>query len=105
MEKSKVVNYHGWKLYQDYAKGYGPYFLNTIMQRLNKKKAVNIVVTGEAGEGKSYMACDICRVVMGRGKFGLDQVVFGYKAFMDLIVDLPAKWPIVFDEPKASVLN
>ena len=51
---SKIVNYHGWKIYQDYARGYGPYFLNTLMQRIHKKKATNVVVTGEAvGYNKS----------------------------------------------------
>lgn len=103
MEKSKLVNYHGWKVYQDYANGYGPYFLNTIMERIHQKKAVNTVVTGEAGEGKSYMACDICRVVMGYGKFSLEQVVFTYNSFMDLIVKLPAGYPIVFDEPSYAI--
>lgn len=54
MEKLNIVNYHGWKLYQDYAKGYAPYFLNTLMERINKKKACNIVITGEPGVGKVF---------------------------------------------------
>lgn len=103
MEANKVINYHGWKVYQDYDSGYAPYFLNTIMQRIHKKKACNVVVTGEAGEGKSYMACDICRVVMGKDRFSLDQVVFSYKQFMDLVLRLPANYPIVFDEPSYSM--
>jgi len=110
MDKSKIVNYHGWRIYQDYGKGYGPFFLNMLMQRIHEKRATNIVVTGEAGEGKSYMACDIVRTLMGFKKngeerFSLDQVVFTYKDFMAQVLKLPMGYPIVFDEPKASLFD
>ena len=108
MDTSKIVNYHGWKIYQDYGRGYGPYFLNTLMTRIHAKKATNIVVTGEAGEGKSYMACDIARTLMGFKKngeerFSLDQVIFLYKDFMELTLKLPMGYPIVFDEPSYAM--
>lgn len=100
------INYHGWKVYQDGSKGYAPYFLNEIMKRIHKKLATNIVVVGEAGIGKSYLAMDICRMIMGLDKkgedrFKLNQVVFRHKQYMDLILNLPMGYPIVFDEPKA----
>lgn len=108
MDTKKIANYHGWKIYQDYGRGYGPFFLNTIMQRIHKKQATNVVVTGEAGEGKSYLAFDLCRVLMGFNKkgeerFKLDQVVFTYKDFLDLVIKLPMGYPIVFDEPSYAM--
>jgi len=65
-------------------------------------------VTGEAGEGKSYMACDIVRTLMGFKKngeerFSLDQVVFTYQDFMKLVLSLPMGAPIVFDEPSYAM--
>lgn len=78
------------------------------LSSMGYEKATNIVVTGEAGEGKSYLAMDICRVISGFNKrgeerFSLDQVVFGYKGFMKLILDLPMGAPIMYDEPSYSL--
>jgi len=108
MSKVEIVNYHGWQVYQDYAKGYAPFFLNTLMERIHQKKACNIVITGEPGVGKSYLAMDICRVLMGftrnhKPRFKLSQVVFKYSDFMNLILHLKPGNPIVFDEPSYSM--
>ena len=70
--------------------------------------ATNVVVVGEAGIGKSYMATDLCRVVEGRkaigkDRFKLDQVVFTYKEFMELVLKLKAGKTIVFDEPSFAM--
>jgi len=102
------IKYHGYVVYEDGSKGYAPYFLNEIMKRINKKLATNIVVVGEAGIGKSYLAMDICRMIMGLDKkgedrFKLNQVVFRHKQYMDLILNLPMGYPIVFDEPSYSL--
>lgn len=102
------INYHGYVVYQDGSKGFAPYLLNEIMKRIGKKLATNIVVVGEAGIGKSYLAMDLCRMIMGLDKkgedrFKLDQVVFRHKTYMDLILNLPMGYPIVFDEPSYSL--
>jgi len=76
--------------------------------RINKKQATNIVVTGEPGEGKSYQAIDICRVIQGltksgKDRFKLHQVVFTYRQYMRLILTLKMGLPIVFDEPSYAM--
>jgi len=108
LDKTKIVKYHGWQIYQDYDKGYGPFFLNTVKQRINSKKATNVVVTGEIGDGKSYFCMDICRVLMGFDKkgedrFKLSQIVFGYKGFMEQLLTLPMGHPLCYDEPSYSL--
>jgi len=75
------------------------------MERIHQKMSCNIVVTGEAGVWKSYCAIHIARIIEGKkpngeDRFGLDQVVFTYKDFMELVLKLPPDKPIVFDEPK-----
>ena len=66
------------------------------------------MVTGEPGEGKSYQAIDLCRVLQGKTKSGKDrfkinQVVFTYKQYMKLIIRLRMGLPIVFDEPSYAM--
>lgn len=106
--KLKSINFRGFKAHVNKDVGYAPYFTNMILYRINKKKATNIVVTGEAGVGKSYMALDLCRVMegitkTGRDRFSIDQVVFTYKDFMDLVLKLKPGKPIVFDEPSYAM--
>jgi len=103
-----ITNYHGWQLFQDFSVGYGPYFLNTLVHRINSKMATNVVVTGEAGVGKSYLAIDICRILEGVNKTGherfkLSQVVFTYKQFLDAVLKLRRGKVIVFDEPSYAM--
>ncbi len=107
-QNSEVINYHGFRVFQNQAKGYAPYFQNMLSYRLHKKMATNIIVTGEAGLGKSYLATDICRVMEGldkhgKDRFSLDQVIFTYSDFMELVLRLPQGKPIVFDEPSYSM--
>jgi len=108
MAKAKIMNYRGFQHVFCKATGHAPYFTNMILYRINKKMATNVVVTGEAGVGKSYMATDICRVVAGKTKtgkdrFSIDQVVFTYKQFMDLVLKLKSGKAIVFDEPSYAM--
>lgn len=88
---------------------------------MKKKLATNIVITGEAGIGKSYLCTDIVRVYEGVGRtfididlwnvrhhapidnFSIDQVVYTFPEYMDLIVKLPMGKPIVFDEPSYAM--
>lgn len=86
----------------------GPYFQNILQHRKNKKLATNVVITGEAGIGKSYLATDLCRYYEGRktrgeDRFTIDQVVFHYSGFMELVLSLKAGKAIVFDEPSYAM--
>jgi len=88
--------------------GVAPYFQNILQHRVNKKLATNIVVVGEAGIGKSYLAIDIARILEGRtagrkDRFTVDQVVFDYAGFMELVLTLPVGKVVVFDEPSYAL--
>lgn len=100
--------YRGFMVSIDWGKAWGPYFSNLLQYRINKKKAVNVVIVGEAGSGKSYMAIDLCRVIAGKTKEGKDrlkisQVVFTYKQFMEQVQKLRPGQPIIFDEPSYAM--
>lgn len=99
----QIQNYKGWELYLDAINGFAPYFQNMLSHRVKKKLATNIVVTGEAGIGKSYFAINICRLL--DPKFSLRQIVFTYTNFLELIADKKFRMgrPIVFDEPSYSM--
>lgn len=101
-------NFRGWETLANKDAGYGPYFSARLRQRINDKKATNIVVTGEPGTGKSYLGIDICRVIAGLMKSGddrfkLDQVVFTYRDYMKLVINLKLGKPILFDEPSYAM--
>ena len=86
----------------------GPYFHNALSRRIHKKLATNVVLTGQAGIGKTYMAIDICRVLegktdSGKDRFSVDQIVFTYNEFMDLVLKLKAGKCIIFDEPSYAM--
>jgi len=88
--------------------GYTPLFQRIIQTRVNRKLATNVVFCGEAGIGKSYLAIDCARVLEGikpngEERFSIDQVVFDYKSFMELILKLEPGKVIVFDEPSYSM--
>ena len=107
-QKTKHMNYRGFSCVVNKAIGYAPYFTNMLLYRIHKKLATNVVIVGEAGIGKSYMANDIARVVEGKTKqgkdrFSLDQVVFTYKDFMNAVLKLKTGKIIIFDEPSYSM--
>jgi len=72
-------------------------------------------VCGEAGEGKSYVGIEIGRSIdQTFGKltskyakidplFGLPQVVFSYKGYLEVLLKLGRGHPIVFDEPSYAM--
>lgn len=106
--KKQIVNFHGWATLVSHDAGWGPYFSMHLARRVRQKKATNVVVTGEPGQGKSYMASDIARVLEGvtagrKERFGLNQVVFRYKSFMGLTMKLHMGKSIVFDEPSYAM--
>ena len=70
--------------------------------------ATNVVFTGEPGIGKSYMATSVARVQegltrKGKDRFTVDQVVFTYTDFMELVLRLESGKIIVFDEPSYAI--
>jgi len=62
---------------------------------------VNVAVTGEAGEGKSYLAWILC-LLLDR-KFTVDQIVYTYADYMKLLRGLPMGRCIMFDEPSYAM--
>jgi len=81
--------------------GYFPYFQLILRSRIKKKKAVNVVVTGEAGEGKSYEAWTLCLLL--DPKFTVNEIVYTYAEYMKLLRGLPMGRPIMFDEPSYAM--
>lgn len=101
-------NFRGWETLVNKDVGYAPYFSSLLRQRVHKKQATNIVVTGEAGEGKSYLAMDICRILEGLTKSGkdrmkLNQIVYTYKQFLECATKLRMGKIIMFDEPSYAM--
>lgn len=112
MPNLKVYNYHGWQTLMSSDLNVEPVFQRNIRWRTNQKLATNVVITGEPGIGKSYLAMDICRVFEGRYKtssgkwkerFSVDQIVFTHSAYMELILKLKLGRPLIFDEPSYSM--
>ena len=81
--------------------GYFPYFQFILRTRLNKRKAVNVVVTGEAGEGKSYVAWTLCLLL--DPKFSVKDIVYTYSDYMKLLRKPRMGRPIMFDEPSYAM--
>jgi len=98
---SKLMPVGKWTFEVDTQMGIYPIFSVMIRNRVKHKKAVNIAVVGEAGEGKSYQGIDIARVL--DKNFSLSQVVFTFKEFLGLIIHLEHGRPIVFDEPSYAM--
>lgn len=104
----RKINHHGYEFLQSALLSVGPYFQNMLSSRVHHKLATNVVITGEAGIGKSYMAMDICRILEGltadgKDRFTIDQVVFTYKEFMELVIKLKPGKAIIFDEPSYAM--
>lgn len=99
----KTMPVSGWEFLVNTDVGVYPVFSTTVKRRIKRKKAVNACITGEAGDGKSYQGTSLCRVWDGR--FTIDQVVFTFKQFMELVSprprgrDLAMGRAICFDEP------
>jgi len=94
-------NYNGWLMPVSAEYGVSPFFITQLEIELNKKMPANIVVTGRQGIGKSYQATDIARIL--DPKFTVDQVVFTFQEYFELIKTLPMKRVIVFDEPSYAM--
>jgi len=102
------MKYRGFGTLVNREVGYAPYFISTIRYRIRKQLANNIVVTGEAGIGKSYLAMDICRVIegltpSGKDRFSVDQIIYTYSQLLKLIKKLKMGKVIMFDEPSYAM--
>lgn len=104
----QVAKFHGWETLINRPARVFPYWSCALRHRINQKRATNVVVTGEPGSGKSYMATDIARVsegltAGGKDRFKLDQVVFRYADFMNATINLDMGKIVVFDEPSYAM--
>jgi len=99
------------KFWQNKSQDIEPVFTKMLRRRIRKKKSVIITVVGAAGEGKSYLAMQICRAIdrhFGSLKsrynkydpiYKLPQIVFTYKKYMEILLAIAPGRAILFDEP------
>jgi len=97
----KTIKVGKYAYLKDMDRGVYPVFSREIRRRVRNKKAVNIAVVGEAGEGKSYIGIQIARMI--HPNFKVKQVIFGLKEYLLLTLRLGMGKPIVFDEPSYAM--
>lgn len=108
-------NISGMKFVHHKDLGIFPRFTLECRKLIRQKKACNIVVVGQAGNGKSYSGLQICKHLdrsFGRltsawnrldPDFLLPQVVFSYKAYLEVLIKLGMGHTIMFDEPSYAM--
>ncbi len=109
----QVVKYHGFRMLHSKQSNVMPYFSNMVTRAINEMRACNVVFTGSAGCGKSYLAMNLARTIEGRYKhkktgewvdrFDISQIVFTFSDFMSLVTRLKMGKLIIFDEPSYSL--
>ena len=129
----KIMDYNGWEMLVSKKACIAPHFQNAIRNRVNRKQATNITVTGEAGIGKSYTAIGIARIfegfktnsnlgstrkqrvvlkkinvgskkmVLPVDKLGVDQIVFTHSEYMKELQRKRMGRMIIFDEPSYAL--
>lgn len=111
----KSINVGGKEFLLNKDLGIAPYFTFLIRKRIRQKKTCNIAVTGEAGDGKSYTGNQVAtHLYKGWGSlddkyakkdpdFGLPGVVYGYNAYLKILLEVGMGYPIVFDEPSYAM--
>lgn len=95
------INMGGYNFEYDKANGIIPIFQWEMRKKINEKKACNVVITGEAGIGKSYQAIQFARSLYS--KFDTDCLVYTFSEFMKAVLNLGPFAPIVFDEPSYAM--
>jgi len=95
------INMSGYNFEYDEQKRIIPLFQWEMRKRINQKKSCNVVITGEAGVGKSYQAIQFARTLYSR--FTMDCVVYTFSEFMKGVMNLKPNAPIVFDEPSYAM--
>lgn len=79
-----------------------PKFTLELRQRARQKLAVNIMVSGEAGIGKSMMGIQIAQCL--KSIFDVEkQVVYTYSKYIEAVMELRRGLPILFDEPTRAL--
>lgn len=102
LAKLKNLNFGGWVTQVNSDLGYAPYFLSEVKSRINRELANNIVITGEAGIGKSYQGFSFSRIISN--KFGINDIVSTYAEYMEAIMKTSKQGvPIAFDEPQYAL--
>jgi ABC-type dipeptide/oligopeptide/nickel transport system ATPase component len=87
---------------RDQGAGKYPLFSLELNRRVKNKEACVVVVCGEAGSGKTYLAIQLARNIDKR--FSAEQVVFTYADYVKELGNLRhAGIPIVFDEPSYAM--
>lgn len=109
MEKKKLnlIKYRGFYSLNNPELGVTPHFFDELRYRINNMLCTHVVITGEAGLGKSYMAMALARILEGKKKatgedrFTVNQVVFKHGEYMELLIKPNFRQGkcIVFDEP------
>jgi hypothetical protein len=105
----QIVNFNGWQTLINRELGIAPYFSSLLRYRVHHKLACNTIITGEPGIGKSYEASALARVNEGlvkathQDRFSVDQIVFRFHEYMDLILKLKMGKGIMFDEPSYAM--
>ena len=102
METIEIPDKKGKIFLIDREHGVYPRFTYDIRKRLGAKKALNIIVTGEAGSSKSYTAIQLAQNLDPNFDVEL-QVVYDYSEYMEALLKLPMYRPIVFDEPSYAL--
>ncbi len=104
----KRINHHGWNMLQSERLGIGPYFQNTLQHRINRKASYQHRCLRRSWHRK-VLQCDRHRQDLegltpsGEDRFKVDQIVFDYAGFMELVLKLKAGKIIVFDEPSYAL--
>lgn len=93
------IGQHHFK--RDVGSGYYPVFSLELNRRVKNKEATNIVVVGEAGSGKSFTGIQLALSIDKR--FGINQIIFNYKEYIEEIQHGKMGVPIVFDEPSYAM--
>jgi ABC-type dipeptide/oligopeptide/nickel transport system ATPase component len=87
---------------KDINRGYYPLFSLELNRRVVNKEACVVVVVGEAGTGKSYLAMQLARNINKR--FNVDQIIFTYSEYCEELANTRhVGIPIVFDEPSYAM--
>jgi len=93
----KWIKFHGHIVPYNSALGVTLKWFNHIQGRITKKLSTKIIVVGEAGISKTYTALAIAKFFDQR--FGVNEVIFGHRDYMELTLKLRAGRWIVLDEP------
>ena len=93
----KWIKFHGHIVPYNSALGVTLKWFNHIQGRITKKLSTKIIVVGEAGISKTYTALAIAEFFDRR--FGVKEVIFGHRDYMELTLKLRAGRWIVLDEP------